>query len=162
MWSSERKGSRKQMCTCVIMFVGQTVFAPTGWWLWKSKVVGYYLRTINYACIHSGQHHYSCFTVSLKIRHNKRKTALPPFSLPPTGTPAIATAVQTLRTALISVTCVLGVMSILTFIIGFLFGNCFSQRRRKSSGKKDESLSNPTAEDLELKDNVVYITIHPK
>ena len=96
-------------------------------------------------------------------------TALPPFSLPHAGTPdhdsrpaTATTAVQTLRTALISVTCVLVMVSILTFIVGFVCGHFFSQRRRKSSGKKDELPSSPTAEDLELKDNVAYITIHPK
>ena len=81
--------------------------------------------------------------------------------------PSPATATATLRIALISVTCVLGVLSILTFIIGFVYGNCFSQRWRKSTGKNNESPSdsNPTiepGEDLELKENVAYITIHPK
>ena len=37
----------------------------------------------------------------------------------PSASPAIATT-QMLRTALISVTCVLSVMSVLTFIIGFV------------------------------------------
>ena len=68
-----------------------------------------------------------------------------------------------LRTALISVTCVIVVISILTFVIGFVGGHCFSQRWRKSANMSDES--SPTTEpgeDLELKENVAYITIHPK
>ena len=81
--------------------------------------------------------------------------------------PATATSAQMLRAALILVTCVLGVMSILTFIIGFVCGHCFSQRWRKSAGKNNESPSesNPTTEpgeDLELKENVAYVTLHPK
>ena len=70
----------------------------------------------------------------------------------------------TLRTALISVTCVLVMMSALTFIIGVVCGHCLSQRWRKSAAtkKNDESPSDPTAEDLELKENVAYITIRPK
>ena len=67
-----------------------------------------------------------------------------------------------LKIALISITCVLIVMSALVFIIGLLCGYYFSQRYKKS---KKESSSNPTterAEDLELKENVAYITVHPK
>ena len=71
-----------------------------------------------------------------------------------------------LRTALISVTCVLVMMSALIFVVGFVSGHCFSQRWRKSANKKDKSSpSDPTTEsgeDLELKENVAYITIHPK
>ena len=86
------------------------------------------------------------------------------------GTPDPSTAVATtvmLRTALVVVTCVLGVMSALMFVIGFVCGHCFSQRKRKSAGKNNESPldSTPTTEareDLELKENVAYITIHPK
>ena len=79
--------------------------------------------------------------------------------------PAIATA--TLRTALIAVTCVLVMMSALTFVIGFVCGNCFSQRWRKSAGRNNESPSDSNTttepgEDLELKQNVAYITIRPK
>ena len=67
-----------------------------------------------------------------------------------------------LKTALISVTCVLVVISALTFIIGLLCGYYLGQRQRKS---EKVSLTNPTterAEDLELKENVAYITVHPK
>ena len=87
-----------------------------------------------------------------------------------TGTPdpnPAATTAQTLRTVLITVTCVLVVMSALTLVIGFVCGSCFSQRWRKSAGKNNElpSDSNPTTEtgeNLELKENVAYITLRPK
>ena len=90
-----------------------------------------------------------------------------PLSLQYTGAldPSPATMTQMLRTALISVTCVLVMVSALTFVTGFVCGHCFSQRWRRSSRKNDESLFNPTTEpreDLELKENVAYITIHPK
>ena len=84
----------------------------------------------------------------------------------PTAIPATATDAETLRTTLISVTCVLVMVSFVMFVIGFICGHCFSQSWRKPSGKKDdESPSNLTIEpreDLELKDNVAYITIRPK
>ena len=84
----------------------------------------------------------------------------------PDSNTVTATTVRILRTALISVTCVLVMMSALMYLIGFICGHCFSQRWRKSSGKKDdESPSNLTAEpreDLELKENVAYITIRPR
>ena len=85
---------------------------------------------------------------------------------PDSSTVTASTTVQILRTALISVTCVLVMMSALTFLIGFICGHCFSQRWRRPSGKEDdESPSNFTTEprkDLELKENVAYITIRPK
>ena len=92
------------------------------------------------------------------------------LSLQHTGAPdssiTAATTTQMLRTALISVTCVLVMMSALMFLIGFISGHSFSQRWKKSSEKKDdESPSNLTTEpreDLELKENVAYITIRPK
>ena len=63
-------------------------------------------------------------------------------------------------------TCVLVVMSALMFVVGFVCGQCFSQRRTKSANKNDESSpSHPTrepGEDLELKENVAYVSIHPK
>ena len=77
-----------------------------------------------------------------------------------TGMPDPAIAV--LKAALISVTCVLIMISALTFVIGLLCGYYFSQRYIKS-GK--ESVSNPTTEhveDPELKENVAYITVRPK
>ena len=87
-----------------------------------------------------------------------------------TGTPdpsPAATTAQTLRTALITVTCVLVMMLALTFVIGFVCGHCISQRWKKSAGKNDESPSDSNSttepgEDLELKQNVAYITIRPK
>ena len=69
-----------------------------------------------------------------------------------------------LRTALVSVTCVLVVMSVFIFIAGFVCGHHFSQRLRKSADKNKQSASqNPKImeSDLELKENVAYITVHP-
>ena len=70
-----------------------------------------------------------------------------------------------LSTTLISVTCVLFMMSVVTFIIGVICGHCFSPRWRESANKNSGSPSDPTTErgeDLELKENVAYITIRPK
>ena len=69
-----------------------------------------------------------------------------------------------LMTALISITCVLVVISALMFIIRLLCGYYLSQRYIKS---QKESESTPTTvtehvEDLELKENVAYITVCPK
>ena len=81
-----------------------------------------------------------------------------------TGMPDPANA--TLKVSLISITCVLVVISVLMFVIGFICGHCFSQRQRKSETiQHQESVSNPTTEhveDLELKENVAYITLRPK
>ena len=66
-----------------------------------------------------------------------------------------------LRTALISVTCVLVVMSVFIFITGFVCGHYFSQRWRRSADKNEQQVSNPTESDLELKENVAYITVRP-
>ena len=79
-----------------------------------------------------------------------------------TGMPDLA--IVMLKAALISMTCVLVVIAALTFIIGVVCGYYFSQRYRKS---EKESVSNPIdvseyAEDLELKENVAYITVCPK
>ena len=54
-------------------------------------------------------------------------------------------------------------MSALTFVIGAVCGHCLCQKWRKSAAakKNDESPSDPTTEDLELKGNVAYITISP-
>ena len=86
-------------------------------------------------------------------------------TLYPMASPATTTAAEMLRTALISMACVLVVMSVVIFVIGFICGHCFSRRWRKPSGKKvNESPSNLTTEpreDLELKENVAYITIRP-
>ena len=83
-----------------------------------------------------------------------------PYSM---ASPAIATTAKTLRTSLICVTCILVLVSIVMFIIGYICGHCFSQRWRKPSGKKDDesplNLTTEPREDLELKENVAYITI---
>ena len=72
-----------------------------------------------------------------------------------------------LRTALISVTCLSIIMSTLTFVIGFVCGHYFSQRWKESatSNQNKENVSNTTnegGEDLDLKENVAYITLRPK
>ena len=72
----------------------------------------------------------------------------------------MSTAVM-LRTALVSVTCVLVVMASLTFIIGFFCGHYLSQRWRKSADRNKQSKSHNMEPDLELKENVAYITLHP-
>ena len=57
-------------------------------------------------------------------------------------------------------------ISALTFVIGAVCGNYLGQRCRKPAANNNiESPSDPTTgpgEDLELKENVTYITIHPK
>ena len=70
--------------------------------------------------------------------------------------------------ALISVLCVAVVASVLMFIIGFVCGHCFSQRQRKLT-QHEQAMSTSTAAasnelegDLELKDNVAYVTLRPK
>ena len=70
--------------------------------------------------------------------------------------------------ALISVSCVAVVASVLMFIIGFVCGHCFGQRRKKLT-QHEQTISTSTAAasneqegDLELKDNVAYVTLHPK
>ena len=70
--------------------------------------------------------------------------------------------------ALISVLCVAVVASVLMFIIGFICGHCFSQRRKKLT-QHEQTMSTSTAAasnepegDLELKDNVAYVTLRPK
>ena len=72
-----------------------------------------------------------------------------------------------LRSALISVSCLLVVASVLIFIIGFVCGHCFSQRCRKLIQHKQSmptstAAAGEIAEDLELKENVAYVTLRPK
>ena len=72
----------------------------------------------------------------------------------------------TLRIALISVTCVLAVISLLMFIIGFIYGH-YLLVRKKSANENDKSSSNPPVEQMEdlsieLKENVAYVTLRPK
>ena len=82
------------------------------------------------------------------------------------ASPASATTAEMLRTALISIACVLVVVSVVIWAIGFICGHCFSRRWRKPSEKKDDespsSLTTEPKEDPELKENVAYITIRPK
>ena len=71
-----------------------------------------------------------------------------------------------LRTALIMVTCGLVMTSLFTFIAGIVCYHCISQRWRAVSAdinKQPESHSNPKdiESDLELKENVAYITLRP-
>ena len=63
-----------------------------------------------------------------------------------------------------SVTCVLAVMSVFIFITGFVCCHYFSQKWRKSADMNKQSASqNPKImeSDLDLKDNVAYITLRP-
>jgi hypothetical protein len=71
-----------------------------------------------------------------------------------------------LRTALISVTCTLLVMSVFIFIAGIVCGYYISQRRRASAVTNKQSESQNVPKDmepeLELKENAAYITIRPR
>jgi hypothetical protein len=71
-----------------------------------------------------------------------------------------------LRTALISVTCVLVVTSVFTFIAGVACYHYISQRLRASAVTNKQSDSQNVPKDvepeLELKENAAYITIHPR
>ena len=67
-------------------------------------------------------------------------------------------------TLTIAVTCILVVVSVLMFIVGLVCGRylCF---RRNSANKNAESSTSPAneqVEDLELKENVAYVTLRPK
>ena len=71
-----------------------------------------------------------------------------------------------LRTSLISVTCVSVMISLFTFITGIVCHRYICQRWRASSAdinKQPESHGNPkhTESELELKENVAYITLRP-
>ena len=79
------------------------------------------------------------------------------------GTPDLDNA--SLRPALIAVSCLLVVVSVLMLIIGLICGHCLSQRWRKLTQHKQSMSTNHTTEqmeDLELKENVAYVTFHPK
>ena len=71
-----------------------------------------------------------------------------------------------LRPALISVSCLLVVVSLLMFIIGFIRGHCFNQGRHGKLTQQERSRAESTAaasehvEDLELKENVAYVTLN--
>ena len=72
----------------------------------------------------------------------------------------------TLRTSLISVTCVLVVLTLFIFITGVVCGHYLSQRWRESAdrNKQPESQNNPkdsVESHLDLQENVAYITLRP-
>ena len=77
----------------------------------------------------------------------------------------IMTATDMLRRTLISVICVLVVMSVFIFITGVVCGHSLNQRWRESAdeNKQLESQNNPKyiESDLELKENVAYIILCP-
>ena len=78
----------------------------------------------------------------------------------------IGMTVAMLRTALISATCVLAVISLFTFIAGIVCGHYLSQSWRSSADRSKQPEShqiNPEniVSDLELKENVAYITLRP-
>ena len=75
-----------------------------------------------------------------------------------TGMSTVSTV--TLRTALVSVTCLLVLMAALIYILGFVCDRCLSQRWQESSGRNKQSESHNMVSDLELKENVAYITLH--
>ena len=69
-----------------------------------------------------------------------------------------------LRTALIMVTCVSIMTSLFTFIAGIVCYHYISQRWRALSADNNKSQNNPKPvmeTDLELKENVAYITLRP-
>ena len=74
----------------------------------------------------------------------------------------------TLTTALISVTCVLVVISVLTFVIGFICGQCYVRKKasaansNKNAEPSNTGPANEQVGDLELKENVAYVTLCPK
>ena len=73
-------------------------------------------------------------------------------------------ATAMLRAALISVVCLSIIISAVMFVVGLVCGLCLSQRWREStaSEKNKEQESSAVNEDLELKKNVAYITLHPE
>ena len=71
------------------------------------------------------------------------------------------TSTAVLRIALISVTCVLVVMSLFIFITGVVCGLYLSQRWRESADRNKKPESHNAESDLELKENVAYITLRP-
>ena len=73
-------------------------------------------------------------------------------------------AIAALRAAMISVVCLSVLVSAVMFVVGVVCGHCISQRWRVSTAGKQrkERESSATNEDLELKENVAYVTLHPK
>ena len=66
-----------------------------------------------------------------------------------------------LRIALISVTCVLVVISLFTFIAGIVCYHYISQRWRASADTNKQPGPKDMESELELKENVAYITLRP-
>ena len=66
-----------------------------------------------------------------------------------------------LRTALITVTCVLVVTSVFTFIAGIACYHFISQRWRASADTNKQPGPKDMESELELKENVAYITLRP-
>ena len=82
----------------------------------------------------------------------------PPFTL----NQCAGMSAATLTIALISVTCILVVISVLMFIIGFICGHYLRRKSIKNSAELSTSPANEQVEILELKDNVAYVTLRPK
>ena len=76
-----------------------------------------------------------------------------------TGKSTTSTAM--LRIALVSVTCVLVALSLFVFFAGVVCGHYLSQRWRESADRNKKLESHNTVSDLELKENVAYITLRP-
>ena len=77
----------------------------------------------------------------------------------------IQTVINSLRPASISVSCLLVVVSLLMLFIGFICGQCFNQRHHRKLTQQEESATAAASErleDLELNENVAYVTIHLK
>ena len=74
---------------------------------------------------------------------------------------------NTLRPVLIFVSCLLVVASLLMFIIGFICGQYFNQRCHRKLTRQERSRAMSTAaaskhvENLELNENVAYVTLRP-
>ena len=72
--------------------------------------------------------------------------------------------ISTLRAALISVVCLSILTSAVMFVVGAVCGHYISLRWRVSTAgkRRKEQKSSAINEDLELKENVAYVTLHPK
>ena len=76
-------------------------------------------------------------------------------------TEKFTTSTAVLRTSLVSVTCVLIMLSLFVFIAGVVCGHYLSQRWRESADRNKKLESHSTVSDLELKENAAYITLRP-
>ena len=68
----------------------------------------------------------------------------------------------TLTTALISATCILFVISVLMFITGFTCGHYLRKKSANKNAELSTGAANEQVEDLELRENVAYVTLRPK